>query len=169
MYEAKEAACRELCSRLDYLPDSGALVYKHAARTEGCQVGDLCRDGYRSVSIKIEGVRYKFMAHRIAWILFYGSPPKGEIDHINGDRSDNRIANLRDVSRSENCRNASKRKDNKSGVSGVYWDKHASAWRAMVRHEGRRHYVGVYGDLKAAALAVSAFRSSRGFSERHGT
>jgi hypothetical protein len=162
-------AAERLRDELDYNPETGELSWKSEAPESTRKVYEKCRDGYLRLSLTIDGISHRFMAHRIAWFMAHGSHPNGEIDHINGDRSDNRLCNMRDVSRSENCRNAAKRKDNKSGVSGVYWDKTQSFWRAMVRHGGKRHYVGVFADIEEAKRCVDLFRAERGFTERHGS
>lgn len=78
-------------------------------------------DAYGYLVLKIKGKQLK--AHRIAWFLHYGSWPIGVIDHINGDRIDNRIRNLRDVSVKENnANNVNKLPNSKTGVKGVWLD-----------------------------------------------
>ncbi|MDX3744647.1 HNH endonuclease signature motif containing protein, partial [Pseudomonas sp.] len=72
----------------------------------------LDHDGY----LRINVAKTSFKAHRLAWVLYYGKWPDGDIDHINCDRADNRIENLRECSRSQNCHNTSLRRNNKSGV-----------------------------------------------------
>lgn len=72
-------------------------------------------------------------AHRVAWLLYYGSWPTGFVDHINGDRADNRIANLRLSSPSINAQNQrGPHKDSKSGLLGVCWDKRSRRWKAQI-------------------------------------
>jgi len=64
-------------------------------------------------------MRKTYAAHRVAWFLHHGAWPMGEIDHINGNAQDNRIANLRDVTHKENTRNMKRRSDNTSGITGI--------------------------------------------------
>jgi hypothetical protein len=119
---------------------------------------------YRLVGI--DGARY--LAHRIAWLLYYGEWPKHDIDHIDGDGLNNRPGNMRDVSHSINMRNQRMRSDNTSGVTGVYWDEPARKWRARVKTAGIVRYLGRFTDLADAELAVRKFRERHGFTDRHG-
>jgi hypothetical protein len=109
------------------------------------------------------------MAHRAAWCLYHGEWPAGVIDHINGDKTDNRIENLRCVTPSINSRNMKKFKHNTSGIAGVCWHKASNKWRAIVTVGGRQKSLGVFSDKDDAAKAVARSRRELGFTERHGT
>jgi len=109
-----------------------------------------------------------FRAHRVAWALHYGSWPEGHIDHINGVRADNRASNLRDVSRSENMRNAKIPSTNKSGILGVHWDTVNSQWRASINITGRTVNLGRYSTLPEAAKARKDAEVKHGFHPNHG-
>lgn len=92
--------------------------------------------GYRSVCVYDR----RFSAHRAAWAIFHGSWPEHEIDHINHNKIDNRIVNLRDVPHVLNARNQPLRSDNKSGVVGI-WEQKPKAWGArwhVIISEGSR-------------------------------
>lgn len=102
--------------------------------------------GYRNV--KIFGKRYK--AHRIIWLWYYGEWPKGVIDHENQNGADNRISNLRDVSQEVNCQNAKKHKNNKSGVSGVYYSKRDKLWQSTIGYKGGRKLLGYFKTFEEA-------------------
>lgn len=119
-----------------------------------------------------------FLAHRLAWLYTYGAWPTRDIDHINGDRSDNRICNLREATRSENNQNQRKaRKDNKSsGVLGVSWYERDKKWKPQISINGKRVYLGYFDTiaearaayLKAKALYHPFGEISRGHSEPSG-
>jgi hypothetical protein len=93
-----------IAAKLDYCPDTGVFRWRGGPR-KGAQAGTV-KDGY--IVINIEGVPVK--AHRAAWAVTHGKWPEGVVDHINRDRADNRIANLRDVSGLENARNRTQRR-----------------------------------------------------------
>lgn len=80
--------------------------------------GSIDKDGYLILKIK----KNQFKAHRIAWFLYYGVMPTMELDHINHDRLDNRICNLREVSRADNNRNERWKENAVTGVRGVHYD-----------------------------------------------
>jgi hypothetical protein len=102
-------------------------------------------------------------AHRAIWALATGAWPEA-IDHINGQRADNRLVNLRAVSSTENARNARKRQDNNSGVVGVCWDANRKKWLATA--SGR--FVGRFDDFSAAVAARTAQAAAIGFHQNHG-
>ena len=110
-----------------------------------------------------------FLAHRVAWAIHNGEWPAGEIDHKNGNRSDNAICNLRDVSATENRKNSRLRSDNTSGACGVYWDKDLQKWRAAIGVSGKAVHIGVYTKKEDAVNARLNFQNNSGFSERHGS
>jgi hypothetical protein len=107
-------------------------------------------------------------AHRVIWALHYGKEPSGQIDHINGNKLDNRIANLRDVSQRENRRNCSRQKNNTSGVMGVSWDKGKQKWVATIFIDGRNVFLGAYKDISKAAAARKAADVAHGYHTNHG-
>lgn len=110
-----------------------------------------------------------FLAHRAIWALHNGECPAGHIDHINGVKSDNRISNLRVVTRQENMRNRSMQKNNTSGVNGVYWNKLNKKWLASIRVDGRQKHIGLFTTIEAAAVARAEASRQHGFTDRHGT
>lgn len=107
-------------------------------------------------------------AHRVAWALSYGAWPIGEIDHINGDAGDNRIANLREVTRIENCRNMSRRRCNSSGVIGVMWSKRQHKWLAKITVNYRVFSLGSYQSFDEAVAVRKRAERQFGFHENHG-
>jgi hypothetical protein len=105
-----------------------------------------------------------YLAHRVAWKLSTGGDPSDELDHINGDRTDNRRCNLRVVSRLENQKNTALRSNNKTGVVGVYWHKVAGKWCATL---GNR-VIGRFPTFKAAVAARRYAEHRAGYHPNHG-
>lgn len=107
-------------------------------------------NGYKNVSV----MEQKFIrAHRVAWAICYGAWPTDDVDHINGDRKDNRIVNLRLSTRSENLRNRKKFPRNKSGYVGVSFCKQRENWNARIGINGRYINLGYFNTKEEAAEA----------------
>jgi hypothetical protein len=128
--------------RLDYDPETG--VFKWRIRAGGKLPGDVAGTvgpkGYRVICVKGELVR----ASRLAWTLAHnGVWPKEEIDHINGLKDDNRLANLREATRQENCFNAPTRAG-KSGLKGVTHRKGYARWSAAITVRGKSYFLGEF-------------------------
>lgn len=107
-------------------------------------------------------------AHTAAFAIHYGRAPQGEIDHINGDRSDNRIDNLREVSTEINRRNAARGRRNTSGIVGVSWKKAYGKWQACFTVQGKQIHLGYFTDKNEAERKLRAARADYGFHENHG-
>ena len=108
-------------------------------------------------------------AHRAVWAMHNGTWPPEDVDHVNGVRSDNRLVNLRAVSRYENTRNAQIRRDNKSGTTGVLWDKQHKKWRATIKDTtGTRVCLGVHRVKEDAIAARKSAERRFGYHENHG-
>ena len=105
------------------------------------------QNGY--IYIKINNILYK--AHRIAWLYVYGVLPDADIDHINQIKNDNRLCNLRCVTRSENQLNRGKRKDNTSCFTGIVFHKASSKWAANISKNKKRIHLGLF-DSKQDAI-----------------
>jgi hypothetical protein len=128
------------------------------------KAGSLTTLGY--CEIGLGGERY--YAHRIIWLLKTGSWPKGQVDHLNHDKFDNRFENLREVPHQSNCKNLGLRVDNISGITGVTWHKQGKKWMANVGVDGKTVYLGLYTDITDAAAAVQKFYDDNNFHENHG-
>lgn len=109
-----------------------------------------------------------YRAHRVAWLLHYGSWPSDQIDHINGDPADNRLTNLREVSGAENARNRSMFASNLSGVSGISWSAGYSKWRVRINGNGQTKHIGYFDDFATAISAKDRAKAEYGFHENHG-
>jgi hypothetical protein len=112
--------------------------------------------------------RSPIMAHRAIWCLANDGWPKDQIDHINGNREDNRLVNLRNVTKLENSRNQRIRKENTSGVLGVYWLKNAKKWRAFVCVDYKKIHLGVFDDFEEAVLVRKEAEKKYGFHKNNG-
>jgi HNH endonuclease/AP2 domain len=110
----------------------------------------------------------KYYAHRVAWAVAHGEWPNGHIDHINHDRSDNRIANLRVVTHAENSKNQSLRSSNTSGVTGVSFAKAKSKWIASICRNGKQVSLGYFDNLADASHARQLAARNAGYHENHG-
>lgn len=149
----------ELRRQFRYDPETGLLFwltsYKHfhAGRIAGLDVGR----GYLGIKIS----RRMCLAHRVAWAIYHGDWPEHQIDHINGDPSDNRISNLRHSTQSQNMGNRKISKNNRSGYKGVRKRTDCDRWEAaieMTGSAGRRNRKSRYlGSFKTPQQAHAAY------------
>ena len=137
--------------RIAYDPIAGSFTWAKAGKgiVVGKQAGYVDAEGYRSIRIGYKHVR----AARLAWFLVYGVWPDGEIDHINRDRLDNRLVNLRVVSRAENAQNISAHRDSSTGLQGIAWNKQHKRWQAKLMANKVRHHLGYFSTPEAAHAA----------------
>ena len=110
----------------------------------------------------------EYSAHRLAWLYVYGNFPKGQIDNINHDTSDNRICNIRDVSNHENRKNMSIGKNNTSGITGVSIRKSTGRWRATISHNRKSIHLGYFSTKEEAIKVRKEAEIKYGFHENHG-
>ena len=145
---------RELKELMNYDPETGLFTRKTAAhgKSIGGKVGCVKPSGY--VQMRVNNKYY--YAHRLAWLYVYGSMPS-EIDHVNGDKSDNRIDNLRLCTSSQNRMNLVQR-NNKWGYPGVGLDNVTGKWLARVKFENARIHLGSYDTKEIAASVSEAYR-----------
>lgn len=136
---------------LDYNPESGVFVWK--VKTRARNIGDVAGNtnwrGYTSIWINGE----QYYAHRMAWAICNGAWPSCDIDHINEDKSDNRICNLRIASRSQNMFNRGKNKNNTSGFKGVSFCKDTGRWMAQMSIYGKSLKIGRFDTKEEASRA----------------
>lgn len=139
-----------LLDALNYNPETGEFYWRKYRWTNGNPAGHYHKKtGY----IKINVGGQPRLAHRLAWFYVHAIWPKEQIDHINGDRTDNRLTNLREASRTENMRNCKRKVQNKSGYKGVHWFKKTRKWRASITVNRRNISLGLFADPKEAYKA----------------
>lgn len=158
---------KEVSALLEYNPTTGALTWKIDTNREakaGHPAGCVVRRGYIRVGIKGKS----YYAHRLAWLLHYGEWPAQEIDHIDHDRSNNKIDNLRAVDHRDNTKNQTLRKTNTSGVNGVCWFEREQRWVAYVYVAGKPTCLGYFTAFNEAVAARLAANKQHGYHENHG-
>lgn len=170
---------------LDICPENGALIWRQrpAELFAKCAAADSWNRrfagtradkpptqrghyGYRFVLI----FNRPYRAHRVIWAISTGRWPDGQIDHINGDRTDNRLANLRDVGDLENRRNTSVLPSNTSGVPGVRLrtDRATVRWTARISDGARNLHLGTFDTFEEAVRARREAESRLGYHPNHG-
>ena len=143
-----------------YEPETGDFT-----RYDG-KWGGISKTGY--IRINYEGKSYS--VHRLIWMWVYGEEPE-IIDHINGDKQDNRLVNLRSVDQKTNLQNQKRYKNNKSGFNGVNWHEHTGKWTAQLKINGKVTHIGKYNTPQEAADARQEFIAEFMpfvFTDRHG-
>jgi hypothetical protein len=168
---------------LDYNPETGEFRWKHRPvehfATEKAwkrfetlfadkQAGHGHVSGYLHIGLNGTTRRY-YRAHRVAACLMTGRDFVEQIDHINGDRSDNRWVNLRIADCFENQKNAKKRTDNSTGITGVGFKKRKGLWQARIKDRGRDVFLGSSASLFEAVCLRKSAELRYGYSERHGS
>jgi hypothetical protein len=163
-----------LRQRLRHDPGTGKLYWRADAplvrknwntRFGGREAFTAIRNtGYRHG--RIDDVCYQ--AHRVIWALHYGADPVGHLDHIDHDKLNNRIENLRIVNHQENHRNTSRRRNNTSGHMGVSWFAAGNKWSAYIMVDRKKKHLGYFDRLDDAVAARRAAEATFGFHENHG-
>lgn len=138
---------------LDYNAETGVFTWLNPPNKR-IKIGSIAgcfvkTTGYWQIGIN--GTRY--LAHRLAWYFIHGSFPEGNIDHINQNKLDNRIVNLRISTVSQNACNAPKHRDNRSGYKGVDFDKRKNKYRARIRINNKQIQIGYFATAEEAAKA----------------
>ena len=143
--------CAEL---IKYNPSTGEMNWKNSGRgiKKGGLVGSVKSDGYIGVGASIDKKFKLLKAHRIAWFIFYKELPN-VIDHINGDRADNRITNLRNCTQQENTRNQKQKKGSKSKYKGVSWNKILNKWQSKICVNNLSIHLGYFNKEEQASEA----------------
>jgi len=170
---------------LHYEPDTGKLFWKKRSQSmfedseksavHKCRIWN-SRYAFKEAFTALSSFGYlrgsifnrHYVAHRVIWAIHTEKWPDHEIDHINGNRSDNRIKNLRAVTRSENQKNVKRPENNTSGIIGVSWHSRTRTWRARIGLGGKSKTIGYFLSIEDARLARKAAEKKHGFHENHG-
>lgn len=164
----EEITLRELKKLFIYNPDTGDLIYRKFPlhrKTEPFiidrKAGYIDDKGYKHVSINGK----KYLVHRLIWHIYYGKKPNKPIDHINRNTSDNRIINLRLVTRQQNCLNRGMNKNNTSGVTGVCWNKQNNKWQSQITVNKKSILLGTFLNFEDAVKARKAAEDFAGITK----
>lgn len=143
-----------LRSLVSYDPETGdfASVASRGGIRHSASLGHVEENGYRR--LMIDGRRY--LAHRLAWFFVTGEWPAEGVDHKNGDRDDNRWANLRLATASQNQANRRKPRGYSCPLKGAHWNRFRSVWQSYIRVQGRSLYLGRFDTPEAAHAAYAA-------------
>jgi hypothetical protein len=168
---------QELKSLLHYDPVTGVFTWlprqskSFNTQKAGKEAGTIKVQGrHECRRINVGGKLY--YAHRLAWLYVHGKFPDDEIDHINGNALDNRMINMRDVSKVENCRNMPHRSASNSKLLGVTWNNQYSMWKVQIadRHPTRkgRKFIGHFRDFFEACCARKRAELFYNYHPNHG-
>lgn len=139
-----------LKNTLHYNPTSGQFTRLNRV---GNIAGTVGYQGY--TAIHVNGRIYQ--AHRLAWLYVYGRFPTADLDHINDNKSDNRIENLRETTRSQNMLATPKPRNNTSGYKGVSFDKSRNKWEAYCTISRKRKHLGRFDTAEQAHQAYKTY------------
>mgnify|MGYP003680297446 CR=1 FL=1 len=147
----------------------GGKLYNKTTRASraivGMESGCVGVQGYRRVVVD----SMQFLTHRVVWEMFNGAIAKDlQVDHINHNKTDNRVENLRLVTVQGNAKNQTISSRNKSGIQGVCWDKSNKNWRVQIYAEGKNKFLGRFDNLELAGLVIEEAREKYGFHKNHG-
>lgn len=151
MSEDHISILKRLLEVLAYDPSTGIFTWRKNQGNVKCgsRAGGLDVEGYRRIKHK----KQHFKEHRLAWLFTYGVWPEKELDHINGVRSDNRIANLREASNRENHQNRRSNRNSTSKYLGVSYCTNSKKFKAGITVNKCRTHLGYFSSEEAAYAA----------------
>ena len=149
-----------------YDPDTG--VFTTRVSRGRWKNGDIAGTKHCGGYIQIGVDQRHYLAHRLAFLYMTGSFPPEQVDHINGDKADNRWENIRAVNGSQNMKNTSLYKNNTSGFCGVSWVKSERKWVVRISHGGVQLYLGGFSEISEAVEARKAAEKKFGYHKNHG-
>ena len=149
---------QELKQEVYYDQETGIFTWLKTHKYSNKKIGDVCGsldNGYIRMCI----YKQRHHAHQLAWLYIYGEYRLDAIDHSNGNKTDNRICNLRKASVSENAYNRKMNIKNTSGVKGVTWHKRAKKWQVVITFNKIHKYLGMYSDINKAKEVIDYHRN----------
>ena len=156
---------------LEYNPETGMFIWKieKARRVATNDIAGTKWKNHNGTSYLHISIDYnKYRAHRLAWLYMTGEFPVNQVDHKDGNGLNNKWDNIRSVSQSENMKNLPLRKDNKSGVCGVSFDKEFGKWVAYISANNKIIKIGRFKDIWDAICARKSAEYKYGYYENHG-
>ena len=157
---------KELKRQVNYNPETGVFT-RLIAESNNVSIDDVAGKIFGKGYVRVEIKGRAYLAHRLAFLYMTGKMPYNT-DHINHIRHDNRWVNLREVTPSENQRNASKRKDNTSGITGVLRIKKTGKLQARIVINRKTKYLGTFDDFFEAVCTRKSAEVRYNFHENHG-
>jgi len=142
----------------DYDQQSGHLIWRVKPGRKiliGDNAGHKTYQGY--IAIRVDGKLY--LAHRLVWLFMYGKWPLNEIDHADGNGKNNRLENLREATSSENKENNVVRKDNRLGITGVYYCNMNKKYVAHITKNQKTISLGSFNSINAAKASRAAAKT----------
>jgi hypothetical protein len=140
-----------LLSLVHYDPETG--VFRWLVGRGGTKPGDVMASKHNAGYLVGRIDRQPYLLHRLAWFYVHGVWPTDQIDHVNRNRSDNRLSNLRECDGAGNCQNVKPHADGSSGVLGVSFHRGARKWLAQITVKGRHVHLGLFEDKHEAGAA----------------
>jgi hypothetical protein len=155
-----------LREHLQYDPETGKMYWLTSFRTR--------KAGSEAFTVDVNGYRYGCLlsvamyAHCVAWALHHGEWSTLEIDHINGNKADNRMCNLREVTKRENLHNTKLYSSNKTGIPGVHWEKSHKSWKVSIGGRPNTVRLGRFKSFDEAVAVRKAAEAALGYHPNHG-
>jgi hypothetical protein len=173
MPERLKLTQEDLKRMLHYEPETGIFSWKVKPNNSNIEIGREAggivylgdsRKPYRVIGLNMN----IYKAHRLAFLYMTGKFPKLDIDHIDGNGINNKWNNLREVTRSQNCRNIKLASNNTSGFIGVRWNEENKKWRALIGIDRKSKHLGYFDNLEEAIMARKNAERMFGFHPNHG-
>jgi hypothetical protein len=157
---ARPMTQKRLKSRVSYSPRSGVF----RLRRNGERIGSPSAKGYLAVQL---GVKH-YSLHRLAWLYVYGKFPEGVVDHIDHNKHNNALGNLRETTQVDNCKNRKLASNNTSGFVGVRWNEKRNKWTAAIKVDKKNIHLGCFDSYEEAVVVRQEANEAYGFHKNHG-